>query len=35
MNNKCAYTKRYFECDVSSRCSAGGCRFNGTLAAAQ
>jgi hypothetical protein len=35
VNSKCAYAKRYFECDVSSQCSAGGCRFNGTLAAAQ
>jgi hypothetical protein len=35
LSGKCAYQKRYFECDVSSRCSSGGCRFNGTLAAPQ
>jgi len=32
VNNTCVYTKKYFECDPSSRCSAGGCRFNGTAA---
>ena len=31
VNGKCAYTKKYFECDISSYCSMGGCRFNGTL----
>jgi hypothetical protein len=31
-NSRCGYTKKYFECDVTSRCSAGGCRFNGTAA---
>ena len=35
VNDKCAYEKRYFECTVSTVCSAGGCRFNGTLGASQ
>ena len=35
VNSKCAYTNKYFECDVNARCSVGGCRFNGTLAAPQ
>jgi len=35
VSGKCVYQKRYFECEVSSVCRAGGCRFNGTLAAPQ
>jgi len=35
VNNKCAYNNKYFECAVGSQCSAGGCRFNATLAASQ
>ena len=34
VNGQCEYTKRYFQCLGNNLCSAGGCRFNGTLAAA-
>ena len=30
VNGRCAYVKKYFRCDSSSICAAGGCRFNGT-----
>lgn len=30
VSGKCKYTNRYFECTVSTVCSAGGCRYNGT-----
>lgn len=33
VNDRCVYTKRYFECSLGTQCTAGGCRFNGTTAA--
>lgn len=33
VSGQCVYTNRYFECSVSTTCSGGGCRFNGTTAA--
>jgi hypothetical protein len=30
-SGQCVFTKRYFQCSVSTFCSLGGCRFNGTL----
>jgi hypothetical protein len=33
VNGQCVYTNRYFECSLDTTCTAGGCRFNGTLGA--
>jgi hypothetical protein len=32
VTGQCTYTKKYFQCQYSDVCTAGGCHFNGTAA---